>query len=85
MRSLLSSCCFAVCSAALGLADVQGHAQEIDVPVQKPVGDTSTVKKNPLNADFAQLVRRQLDEWHVPGISVAIVDGDDTWVEVSNC
>ncbi|KAJ1324924.1 serine hydrolase [Microdochium nivale] len=32
--------------------------------------------RNPLSSkDFVELVRAGLDEWHVPGISVAVVDG----------
>lgn len=36
----------------------------------------------PLNANFASLVNETLHLWHVPGFSIAVIDGDDVWVEV---
>ncbi|KAL1895502.1 hypothetical protein Sste5346_005311 [Sporothrix stenoceras] len=49
--------------------------------------DTTTetktkTKTNPLNnADFEKLVRETLEKWHIQGVAVAVVDGDDTWAE----
>ncbi|KAJ5405865.1 beta-lactamase/transpeptidase-like protein [Penicillium sp. CMV-2018d] len=38
---------------------------------------------NPLKERcFEALVQRTLDRWHVPGMAVAMVDGDHTWAEV---
>ena len=38
---------------------------------------------NPLKERFFEaLVQRTLDRWHVPGMAVAMVDGDHTWAEV---
>lgn len=31
---------------------------------------------------FATLVQQTLDRWHVPGLAIAVVDGDHTWAEV---
>lgn len=39
-------------------------------------------KSNPLDAKMAELVKDSLEEWHVPGISIGVVDGDDSWAEV---
>jgi hypothetical protein len=39
--------------------------------------------QSPLNEEFEQLAQATLEKWHVPGISVAVVDGDYTWAEVS--
>ncbi|KAI9035300.1 putative penicillin-binding protein [Aspergillus affinis] len=36
---------------------------------------------NPLDEEFAALVKQPLDRWHVPGMAVAVVDGADTWTE----
>ncbi|OJJ44925.1 hypothetical protein ASPZODRAFT_134350 [Penicilliopsis zonata CBS 506.65] len=36
---------------------------------------------NPLDEEFDQLVQEQLDLWHVPGLSIAVVDGDQTWAK----
>ena len=39
-------------------------------------------KKNPLTAEFGEFVREQLDKWKVPGVAVAVVDGDEVYAEV---
>jgi hypothetical protein len=31
---------------------------------------------------FANLVQQTLNRWHVPGMAIAVVDGDHTWAEV---
>lgn len=36
----------------------------------------------PLDEDFEKLVKETLELWHVPGVSVAVVDGDNTWTKV---
>ncbi|KAJ5127047.1 beta-lactamase/transpeptidase-like protein [Penicillium atrosanguineum] len=36
---------------------------------------------SPLSSSFATLVQRTLDRWHVPGMAIAVVDGEDTWAE----
>lgn len=41
-------------------------------------------KDNPLDQTFKDLVGNSLEKWHVPGVSVAVVDGDETWADVSN-
>lgn len=38
---------------------------------------------NPLNANFSQTVHELLELFHVPGVSIAVIDGDDVWAEVS--
>jgi hypothetical protein len=39
---------------------------------------------SPLDDKFAKLVNETLHFWHVPGISIAVVDGENTWAEVSS-
>ena len=39
-------------------------------------------KSSPLNDDFRKLVDETLEKWHIQGVSVAVVDGDETWAEV---
>jgi hypothetical protein len=39
-------------------------------------------KTSPLNENFEKLVSETLEKWHIQGVSVAVVDGDDTWAEV---
>ncbi|TVY91494.1 Protein flp, partial [Lachnellula willkommii] len=36
---------------------------------------------SPFDAKFAKLVKDTLDLWHVPGVSISVVDGNDTWAE----
>ncbi|RYP75863.1 hypothetical protein DL771_002127 [Monosporascus sp. 5C6A] len=38
-------------------------------------------KANPLDERFEKIVGKSLEEWHVPGLSIAVIDGDDTWAE----
>lgn len=40
-------------------------------------------KKNPLDAEFEKFALAKLEAWHVPGMSIAVVDGDETWSAVS--
>lgn len=37
---------------------------------------------NPLNEEFENLVAETLEKWHVPGMSIAVVDGENTWAKV---
>ncbi len=37
---------------------------------------------SPFTKDFDALVKELLEEWHVPGIAIAVVDGDETWSKV---
>lgn len=38
--------------------------------------------KNPLTRDFRRKVVRWLGRWHVPGLAVGVVDGEDIWTQV---
>jgi hypothetical protein len=44
----------------------------------------SVSKHNPLDADFELFAIQTLQEWHVPGLAIAIIDGNDTWAAVSH-
>jgi hypothetical protein len=37
----------------------------------------------PLDRNFEKLVNETLELWHVPGVSVAVIDGENTWTKVS--
>lgn len=42
----------------------------------------STMKQcSPFTTEFDALVSNLLDEWHVPGMSIAIVDGERTFAK----
>jgi hypothetical protein len=36
----------------------------------------------PLDRNFEKLANETLELWHVPGVSVAVVDGENTWTKV---
>jgi len=38
---------------------------------------------NPLDDAFERFALETLDEFHVPGLAIAIVDGENTWAAVS--
>ena len=39
-------------------------------------------KQSPFNQHFGLLVNETLHSWNVPGISIAVVDGDEIFAEV---
>lgn len=45
--------------------------------------DAGWGSEGPLTRDFRQKVNHWLGEWHVPGLAVGVVDGDETWTKVS--
>ena len=38
--------------------------------------------ESPFSHSFDELVSHNLDYWHVPGISIAVVDGNETYSKV---
>ncbi|KAI0174998.1 putative penicillin-binding protein [Pestalotiopsis sp. NC0098] len=46
---------------------------------QQKILSSSSDKGSPLDSAFEKLVLETLDEWHVPGLSIAVVNGDETW------
>ncbi|KAI2610592.1 beta-lactamase/transpeptidase-like protein [Hypoxylon sp. NC1633] len=44
-------------------------------------GASGRTNGNPLGDRFGTFVAEALDRWHVPGLAVAVVDGEDTWAE----
>jgi hypothetical protein len=39
--------------------------------------------KNPFTKEFGTFVRDILEEWKVPGMSLAVIDGEDIYAEVA--
>ena len=39
-------------------------------------------KHGPFDEGFEKLVDKTLERWKVPGLAIAVVDGDDTWAQV---
>jgi CubicO group peptidase (beta-lactamase class C family) len=38
---------------------------------------------NPLDDEFAKFVDEALEDWHVPGVAVGVIDGDEVFTQVS--
>ncbi|PQE06489.1 beta-lactamase-type transpeptidase fold domain containing protein [Rutstroemia sp. NJR-2017a WRK4] len=67
--------------AGFGGIDVIAAAEAAHTPLPEPamkkiLGDNAL---SPFTADFEQRVNKALERWHVPGISIAVVDGDHEW------
>ncbi|KAI1373574.1 beta-lactamase/transpeptidase-like protein [Hypoxylon crocopeplum] len=77
----------AAAAAALTLLSTTTIAQQ-DRPEQKVLlagegNPAEGIKKgsSPFDAEFKEFVHDALDRLHVPGLAVAVVDGEDTWAE----
>lgn len=73
------------------MAAVTGNSAELMIKPdafntpETQTDDQKTPRKNklsPLNEDFAKLVQSTLDKWHIQGVAIAVVDGDETWADV---
>lgn len=56
---------------------------------QKPISgdgddDDKSVRGSPFTKEYAEHVGELLEKWHVPGVAIGIVDGDDIWTEVGH-
>lgn len=49
----------------------------------KTTAPVDSNENGPLDKNFEALVKETLDLWHVPGVSVAVVDGDNVYSQVS--
>ena len=41
--------------------------------------------ENPFTDEFAEFARETLKEWKVPGVSIAVIDGEEVFAEVCTC
>ena len=62
------------CAAALLLCPVAMGSQQVL---------TGEHGHSPLDDAFERFALKALDEFHVPGLAIAIVDGKNTWAAVS--
>ncbi|OTA54193.1 beta-lactamase/transpeptidase-like protein [Hypoxylon sp. EC38] len=64
------------------LGQGQGQEQEQQVLAgDNGWSESEKPKEGPFDDGFAAFVGEALDRWHVPGVAVAVVDGEDTWAE----
>ncbi|KAI9151671.1 D-aminopeptidase [Paramyrothecium foliicola] len=57
---------------------------EAEIPCSKPSPDEGNQPKaggNPLTDEFGQFVKGLLEEWKVPGLSIAVIDGDQVYTD----
>lgn len=66
---------------SLGLAAIAG-AREDQRPLVNQADGWAKDKKSPFSKEFAELARAKLEEWKVPGLAMAVVDGEDIFAEV---
>ena len=67
--------CFSLLSFSLSLHSASARGNRL----QEPFSDSSS---NPWSPQFDTLVQQTLDHFHVPGLSIAVVDGNDTFAKV---
>lgn len=73
-----------LCLAA-SVVSVRGQGNAADAQnEQKPIAyQEHTAGGSPLTSEFSEFVLERLDEWKVPGVAVAVIDGDEIYTEVS--
>lgn len=49
---------------------------------QKPLAMATTGSENPFDDDLGKLIDNIMERWKIPGMSVAVVDGDNVYAEV---
>lgn len=65
-----------VALAALCITGVRGESQ-------KPISaEDEGVQGSPFTKEYEEHVGKLLEEWHVPGVAIGVVDGDKIWTEV---
>jgi hypothetical protein len=47
-----------------------------------PTPDDDAGRKTPLTEEFGIFVKETLEKWKVPGMSLAVIDGEDVYAEV---
>lgn len=72
---------FNALSTALGY---QRFALAVTVP-QVPLGhelNDAKYQNNPLSHGLDHYIQETIQEWHAPGLAVAVIRGNDTWAKV---
>ena len=67
---------FSVCTVALALVPLSyGLSSQGQTPLHE-------VDHSPFTSDFDKSVVRLMNDWHVPGLAIAIVNGNETYSKV---
>jgi hypothetical protein len=58
----------------------------VSAPSQKQAASpiSGALSSSPFSPAFEELINQSLHHYHVPGLAIAIVDGDDTFSRVSS-
>ncbi|OTB11185.1 hypothetical protein K445DRAFT_68866 [Daldinia sp. EC12] len=67
-------------TVALALLEQQQQTEQEVLSAGEENGEREG-RKTPLDPDFEAFTQEALNRWKVPGVSVAVVDGDDIWAE----
>lgn len=51
---------------------------------QIPLSPGHVARKSPLDEDFTSFAKQVLDEWKIPGLSIAVVDDEDVYSAVGD-
>ncbi len=62
---------------------VEGEPTTVAADNNHVNGETPKPSPSPLTEEFDSFVQKTLDQWHIQGMSIAVVHGDDTWTKVS--
>lgn len=69
-------------TAISALAVFAAQIAQANSDSQKPITGSHSGSRNPLNEEISKFVQESLDVWHVPGMSVGVIDGDEIYTEV---
>lgn len=69
----------------LVVAIATAHALElVGGSTQKSMTEAHSTSSSPFDEDFGKFVQESLDIWHVPGMSVGVIEGDDVYTKASS-
>ncbi|KAI1411142.1 beta-lactamase/transpeptidase-like protein [Hypoxylon sp. FL1857] len=82
LHPVAAAAVLALSTAALAFEQLNREQEQGQKILSGGKGETEAERReSPLDDDFEAFVREALDRWHVPGVAVAVVDGEDTWAE----
>lgn len=59
-------------------------SQDAAPPPAPQVVPVTVDSKNPLDEDFKTYITQAMKDWNIPGMAIAVVDGDNIYAEVSS-
>lgn len=68
---------------AWGVAGSIGFQGQKQTPMLDPATSATMAPNGPFTGDFSAYVEQVMDEWKVPGLAIAVIDGDDVFTQAS--